>query len=78
MGPSSNTSALVGPHLKVHRFKNLRVVDPYLMPIYANVNTCAVTFSIAEKGASLIRDDWLKCHHSAAFRNKGTGKVWRI
>jgi len=60
MGPSSDPSAVLGPHLKVHGFKNLRVVDAYLMRIYVNVNTCAVTLTIAEKGASLIRDDWMK------------------
>jgi choline dehydrogenase-like flavoprotein len=76
MGPSSDPSALVDLHLKVHGFENLRVVDTYLMPIYVNANTYAVTLTIAEKGASMIRDDWMKFHHSAAFRITGTGKVW--
>jgi len=60
MGPSNDPSALVGPHLKVHGFKILRVVDASVMPIYVNANTYAVTLTIAEKGASLIRDDWMK------------------
>ena len=60
MGPSSDPSSVVGPHLKVCGFKNLRVVDASVMPIYVNANTCAVTLTIAEKGASLIRDDWMK------------------
>jgi hypothetical protein len=30
------------------------------MSIYVTANTLAVTLTIAEKGASLIRDDWMK------------------
>jgi Choline dehydrogenase and related flavoproteins len=60
MGPCSDPSAVVDPHLKVHGFKNLRVVDASVIPIYVNANTYAVTLTIAEKGASLIRDDWMK------------------
>jgi hypothetical protein len=30
------------------------------MPIYVNANTLAVTVTIAEKGTSLVRDDWMK------------------
>jgi choline dehydrogenase-like flavoprotein len=60
MGPSSDPSAVMDPHLKVHGFKNLRVVDASAMPIYINANIYVVTLTIAEKGASLIRDDWMK------------------
>jgi choline dehydrogenase len=60
MGPSTDPSAVVDPYLKVHGFKNLRVVDASIMPLYVNANTYAVTLMIAEKGASMIRDEWLK------------------
>jgi choline dehydrogenase-like flavoprotein len=60
MGPSSDTSAVVDPFLKVHGIKNLRVVDASIMPMYVNANTYAVTLMIAEKGASMINGDWLE------------------
>jgi len=60
MGPSSDPLAVVGPYLKIHGFQILRVVDASVMPIYVNANTYAVTLTIAEKGASLIRDDLMK------------------
>jgi choline dehydrogenase len=60
MDHSSDPSAVVGPHLKVHGLKNMRVFYAYVMPIYVNANTYAVTLPIAEKGASLIRDYWMK------------------
>lgn len=57
MGPSSDSSALVDPHLKVCGFKILRVVNASVLAIYVNANTYAVTLMTAEKGASLIRND---------------------
>jgi choline dehydrogenase-like flavoprotein len=57
IGPNSDSSALVDPHLKVHGFRNLRVVNASVLAIYVNVNTYAVILTIAEKDASLIWDD---------------------
>jgi choline dehydrogenase-like flavoprotein len=60
IGPSRDPSAVVDPYLKVHGFKNLRVVDASVIPVYVNANTYAVTLMIAEKYGRMIRDDWLK------------------
>jgi choline dehydrogenase len=51
---------MVDPYLKVHGVKNLHVVGASVMPLYVNVYIYAVTLTMAEKGASLIKDDWLK------------------
>lgn len=60
MGPNSDRDAVVDPRLRVYGIKRLRVIDASIMPTITTGNTNIPTIMIAEKGADMIKEDWLK------------------
>jgi len=54
MGPAQDAMAVVGPDLRVHGMKNLRVADASIMPTMPAANTNAAAMMIGEKAAQLI------------------------
>ncbi|XP_019891710.2 glucose dehydrogenase [FAD, quinone] [Musca domestica] len=60
MGPNTDRDAVVDPRLRVYGIKRLRVIDASIMPTITTGNTNIPTIMIAERGADMIKEDWLK------------------
>ncbi|KAK6640560.1 hypothetical protein RUM44_012256 [Polyplax serrata] len=59
MGPEWDQDAVVDPRLRVYGIQGLRVIDASIMPTIVSGNTNAAVIMIGEKGADLIKEDWL-------------------
>ncbi|KAJ8925926.1 hypothetical protein NQ315_009778 [Exocentrus adspersus] len=77
MGPKNDPTAVVDPRLRVYGIKRLRVIDASIMPAVTRANTNAPTMMIAEKGADMVKEDWLGGGNDAdnSWRG-GTGGSW--
>lgn len=64
MGPTGDQRAVVDPQLRVRGTKGLRVIDASIMPNIISGNTNAPSIMIGEKGADLIKTDWLSIDSS--------------
>lgn len=60
MGPKWDKEAVVDPRLRVYGIKGLRVIDASIMPTISSGNTNAPVIMVGEKGADLIKEDWLE------------------
>lgn len=60
MGPKWDKGAVVDPRLRVYGVGGLRVIDASIMPTIPSGNTNAPAIMVGEKGADLVKEDWLK------------------
>ncbi|XP_069683477.1 glucose dehydrogenase [FAD, quinone]-like [Periplaneta americana] len=59
MGPSSDSTAVVDPRLRVYNVKKLRVADASIQPVIVSGNTNSIALTIGEKAADMIIKDCL-------------------
>nr|XP_033329059.1 glucose dehydrogenase [FAD, quinone]-like [Megalopta genalis] len=60
MGTKGDPTAVVDSRLRVHGVQRLRVIDASIMPNIVSGNTNSPTMAIAEKGADMVKEDWLE------------------
>ncbi|XP_067006945.2 glucose dehydrogenase [FAD, quinone] [Anabrus simplex] len=71
MGPATDETAVVDPELKVYGIRNLRVIDASIFPRITSGHIQGPTYMVAEKGADLIKKQYLITSDSdQIFSNK--------
>jgi choline dehydrogenase-like flavoprotein len=58
MLPESD-GGVVDTNLRVYGTNNLRVIDASIIPLHVSAHLMATTYGIAEKGADIIKNDWV-------------------
>lgn len=51
-------AGVVDERLRVCGVRGLRVIDASIMPLQVGAHIQATVYAIAEKGATMIREDW--------------------
>lgn len=64
MGRKDDPTAVVDSRLRVHGVQSLRVIDASIMPTIVSGNINSPTMTIAEKGADMVKEDWMKDGHT--------------
>ena len=59
-GDEGMEGGVVDERLRVYGVKGLRVCDASVMPLQIAAHLQATVYAIAEKGADMIREDWVK------------------
>ncbi|XP_055307901.1 glucose dehydrogenase [FAD, quinone]-like [Sitodiplosis mosellana] len=59
MGPTTDTTSVVDPELRVHGINGLRVIDGSVMPYITSGHPTAPIVMIAEKGSDFIKKQYL-------------------
>lgn len=57
-GREGAKAGVVDERLRVYGVRGLRVIDASIMPLQVGAHIQATVYAIAEKGASMIREDW--------------------
>ncbi|KAJ7613818.1 aryl-alcohol oxidase precursor [Mycena polygramma] len=59
MSPPGSDRGVVNPDLKVKGVDGLRVIDASVLPVVPGAHTQAATYVIAERGADLVKQQWV-------------------
>lgn len=62
MGPASDPTAVLDHRLRVHKIRNLRVVDASMFPEIPASHPNAVVMMVAEKASDIIKEDWSRAN----------------
>ncbi|KAF9002960.1 aryl-alcohol oxidase [Cyathus striatus] len=73
MSPYCASYGVVDPDLRVKGASGLRVIDASILPFVPSAHTMAPSYYVGERGADLVKDDWVKKGGSSLGRKCGKG-----
>jgi choline dehydrogenase-like flavoprotein len=71
MGPSTDSTAVVDPELRVYGITNLRVVDASIFPKIPGAHLYAPTLMVGEKASDMIKKTWYE-RPETSYQNTGS------